>query len=264
MIERIAHGDVVQLRMTSRISRIVGYSASAFLSRGVLIDTGFPKVARELSHVIDTERPAGVFLTHHHEDHAGNAELIAARGIPISASPDTLARLRDFGAIGMYRLLTWGAPVNLVSPVTPFAHDAFELLPTPGHSRDHHVVWDAERETLFAGDLFLGVKVRIAHPGEDPRALVRSLRGTAARKPKRMFCAHRGFVENPADALTEKADWTESLIVEIDRRISEGWSDAEIRAKVLGGESASGWFSRGDYSRGNFVRALRRTHGAAG
>ena len=36
--------------------------------------------------------------------------------------------------------------------------------------------WDAERETVFGGDLFLGVRVRVAHPGEDPRQLARSVR----------------------------------------------------------------------------------------
>lgn len=259
MIERIQHDGVVQLRLTGRVSRLLGYSASAYFTRGVLVDVGFPKVAAELSRALDELRPTGAFITHHHEDHAGNAELFATRGIPLGAGEDTIASLRTLRSIALYRWVTWGTPVPLRTRVVPFTHDALALIRSPGHSTDHHVVWDAGRETLFAGDLFLGVKVRIAHPGENPRLLVASVRAAAALRPRRMFCAHRGFVADPVAALTAKAAWLDDTIGVIDRRIADGWNDDAIRAEVLGGESASGWFSRGDYSRGNFVRAVRRS-----
>lgn len=258
MIERISHGDVVQLRMTSRVSRLIGYSASAYVTQGALVDIGFPKVAADLSRLLDELRPTGAFITHHHEDHAGNAELLAARGIPIAAGADTLVRLRAVKPIAFYRWVTWGTPVSLRSPVAPLAQEALTLIHAPGHSPDHHIVWDRERETLFAGDLFLGVKVRIAHPGEDPRQLAESVRAAAALRPRRLFCAHRGIIERPVEMLLAKADWLEETIDEITARIAQGWSDDVIRAEVLGGESMSGHISRGDYSRGNFVRAVRR------
>ncbi len=249
----------MQLRMTSRASRAFGFSASAWFSRGVLVDVGFPKVQGALSRLLDELRPSGAFLTHHHEDHAGNAQLCAARGIPISAGADTLAALRALKPIAAYRWITWGTPVPLQASVASFSHDSLALIRAPGHSPDHHVVWDAERETLFAGDLFLGVKVRIAHPGEDPRLLSHSVRAAAALRPRRLFCAHRGSVEQPVALLLAKADWLDETIAQIESRIREGWSDRAIRSGVFGGESASGYFSRGDYSRGNFVRAVRRT-----
>lgn len=260
MIERVDHGDVVQLRMTSGPSRLLGYSASAYFARGALVEVGFPKVWPELGAILDELRPAGVFLTHYHEDHAGNAEAVAARGIPIAAGAETLKSLRELRPIELYRSVTWGTPHALRSPVSPFVHDTMRLIPSPGHSRDHHVVWDAGRATMFAGDLFLGVKVRIAHPGEDPRQLARSVRAAAALEPARLFCAHRGAVPSPVAALRAKADWLDDTIGEMDRLISAGWSDRAIRRRLLGGESLSGHLSRGDYSRGNFVRAVRRTY----
>lgn len=259
MIERIQHDDVVQLRLTGRVSRLLGYSASAYLVRGALVDIGFPKVAADVARALEELRPEGAFITHHHEDHAGNAELFAARGIPIGAGEDTLAALRALKPIAFYRWVTWGTPAPLHTPVVPYEHGSLTLRRSPGHSSDHHVVWDAERETLFAGDLFLGVKVRIAHPGEHPRLLAESVRAAAALRPRRMFCAHRGLIPDPVSALVAKAEWLDEIIGEIDRRIADGWNDDAIRSAVLGGESASGRFSRGDYSRGNFVRAVRRT-----
>src|ERR687883_200145 len=130
-----------------------------------------------------------------------------------------------------------------VTRVRRFESDALTLVHTPGHSQDHHVVWDAERETVFAGDLFLGVKVRVARPGEDPRQLARSLRAVAALNPKRMFDAHRGPVPKPADALRAKADWLEATIAAVEARIASGWGDRQIVREVLGREELTHYVS---------------------
>ena len=258
MLQVEQHGDVTRFEMTSAASRIIGYSASAYLVSGILVDCGFHWARRELGAILDRERPRGVLITHHHEDHAGNVERIARRGIAIAASTETLARMRSPGPIRAYRRFTWGSAPPLRSPVTPFESDRLILIAAPGHCSDHHVVWDEADGTLFGGDLYLGVKVRIAHPGEDPRVLVRTLRGVAALGPTRLFDAHRGFVANPVPLLRAKADWTEETIAAIEQRIAAGAPDAAIVRELFGGESVPGYLSGGDYSRTNFVRAVRR------
>lgn len=257
MLQLETHGDVTRLAMSTRVSRAAGYAVSAYAVRGILIDTGFPAVAREVAAWIDQARPAGVVLTHSHEDHAGNVELIARRGLPIAAGSATLSALRNAHKIGFYRRLLWGRVPPLVSPIEPFEPDGLALVPTPGHASDHMIVWDAERETLFAGDLFLSVKVRAAHPGEDLRQLVRSVRTAAALRPKRMFDAHRGLVPDPVTSLEAKADWLEETIGVIEGRIARGWSDREIARAVLGREESAYYISRGQMSKINFVRAVR-------
>ena len=171
------HGDVTRFEMSSVVSRLVGYTASAFLVRGTLIDCGFHGARREVDTILARERPRGVVITHYHEVHAGNVERVASLGIPIGASPETIAKVRAPKPIRLYRRLTWRSAPPLRSAVTPFESDRLKLLAAPGHCSDHHVVWDSEDGTLFGGDLYLGVKVRIAHPGEDPRILSATLRG---------------------------------------------------------------------------------------
>jgi glyoxylase-like metal-dependent hydrolase (beta-lactamase superfamily II) len=259
MIEVTRHGDVTRLRMSSWRSRLVGYDVSAYLVRGVLVDTGCPAVGAELERVLDALRPEGALVTHAHEDHAGNVWRLARRGIAVGAGRETVEALRAVPPIGFYRRYTWGTmPPLRDTPLAPLSHDALRLVPAPGHSRDHHVVWDAGRGTLFGGDLFLGVRVRVAHGGEDPRGLVTSLRAAAALSPERLFDAHRGPVAHPAPLLAAKADWLEETIAAVGRRVADGWSDDAIRREVLGGEGLVGVLSRGDYSRLNFVRAVRR------
>jgi len=253
------HGDVTRFEMSSVVSRIVGYTASAFLVRGTLIDCGFHGARREMNAILARERPNGVLITHYHEDHAGNVERVASLGIPIGASPETLVKVRAPAPIRLYRRLTWESAPPLRSPVIAFDDDRLKLVAAPGHCADHHVVWDASDGTLFGGDLYLGVKVRIAHPGEDPRLLVKTLRAIAALGPTRLFDAHRGYVPHPAPLLVAKADWTESTIADVERRIAAGQSDAVIVRELFGGESVPGYFSGGDYSRTNFVRAVRRS-----
>lgn len=259
MIRLEKHGDVTRVMMTSATSRAAGYGVSAYLTRGVLIDCGFPGVGRDFAAFLDQRRPDGVILTHHHEDHAGNAELIARGGLPILAGADTLGLLRDPRRIDLYRRVVWGVPAKLVSPVVTYhsADTGLSLLRSPGHAADHHIVWDAEREVLFSADLFLSVKVRVAFPSENSRLLAESVRAAAALRPRRMFDAHRGLVPNPVDTLLAKANWMDETIGEIDRRIADGWSDRAIARVVLGRERMTHYVSRGKLSGITFVRAVR-------
>lgn len=257
MLEIEKLDDVTRVVMSTALTRGAGYTASAFLTRGVMIDLGFPAIWGELQKWIDITRPSGAILTHHHEDHAGNAEMAARRSLPLAAAPHTFALLRENAPIELHRCIIWGKPHRLVSPVTPLASDKLSLIATPGHTADHHVVWDAERGTLFAGDLFLGVKVRALHRHEDPRRTASSVRAAAALSPERMFDSHRGLVANPVALLLAKADWIDTTIAAIERRLAAGWSDRATTRDVLGREDAVYYVTKGALSKINFVRAVR-------
>lgn len=250
-------GEVIAIHLANARSRLVGYGVYVFVTRNTLIDTGFHAVRRQVGTLLDVHRPAGVLLTHQHEDHAGNVELIAARGIPLHAGAETFAAIRAAAPIGVYRRFVWSPMPPLRSAVTPYVPSGLELVPAPGHSADHHVVWDAERETLFSADLYLSVKVRVARPGEDPRVLARSLRAIAQLRPAIMFDSHRGRIDRPVAMLHAKADWLEQTITRIDRLVDAGQPDRAIRNEVLGREGAVGYVSAGELSRLNFVRTVR-------
>jgi glyoxylase-like metal-dependent hydrolase (beta-lactamase superfamily II) len=264
------HGDVIRLVLSTRTSRLVGYSVSAYLADTpdgrVLVDTGQPAAWRDLARYLraaggDDVRRAirGAVITHQHEDHAGNAARLAALGVPLAMSEATRDAVRAVPAPGFYRDFTWGRMAAVPDGAPSFDPAPLALVATPGHSADHHAVWDAERGTLFGGDLFIGVKVRIAHPGEDLRALARSLRRAAALGPVRLFDAHRGLVPNAAAALEAKAAWVEDTVARVEALLARGWPARRVRATVLGREEFAGYLSFGHYSRINFVRAVRAT-----
>jgi glyoxylase-like metal-dependent hydrolase (beta-lactamase superfamily II) len=261
MVREERHGDVTRLVFESRRSRALGFDVSAYAVRGALIDTAFRHVGTELEAWLDARRPDGVIVTHHHEDHAGNVALVARRGCPLWIARETLERLRHPAPIRAYRRWCWGAQHPLTLGVIPFVHAELQVIHTPGHSSDHHVVWDATRDTIFGADLFLGVRVRVTHPWprEDVRAEVAALRRVVALQPKRYFDAHRGLVPDPVAQLTAKAQWMEDTIGAIDVLIARGWSDAAIVRRVFGGEEWRSYLTRFDYSRRNFAGSVRAT-----
>jgi glyoxylase-like metal-dependent hydrolase (beta-lactamase superfamily II) len=260
-VEQIEPG-VIRLRLRSWQGTLTGYEASAYVVRGVLVDTGFRRVKRELLSAIDAIAPRGAIVTHWHEDHAGNAPALAARGLPLHMHERCEATLRARPSIRGYRHLVWGATPRLDVSLVAFDPAPLQVLALPGHTADHLVVWDAERRILVSGDLFLGVKVRVAHASESPRQLLTSLRTAAALSPRLMLDAHRGVIDNPARLLAAKIDWMEHTIGSIVELRERGASDHEIRQRVLGREAFVGWMSRGEYSKLALVRAVLREEGA--
>jgi glyoxylase-like metal-dependent hydrolase (beta-lactamase superfamily II) len=256
VVERF--GDVTRWRMSSTAGRAVGYDVSAYVYRGVMIDTGLHHARRALGATMATAAIRGVVITHWHEDHAGNAALLATRGVPMIVRDDTAAMLRRRPSIQIYRHLIWGRPPALEGGIAPFECDELVCIHTPGHSEDHQVVWFPETRTLFCGDLWLGIRSRIVHVAEDPYLIVESLRRTAALRPERMFDAHRGAVTKPVDALLARADWLSGTLHEIERQVAAGRSDEIIVKELLGGEEAAALVSLGEYSRRNLVRAVRK------
>lgn len=260
MIEITQFGDVQRLRMWTRRSALVGYDVSAYLVRGVLVDTGFRHVERDVERALATRLPRGIIVTHWHEDHAGNAPTLASK-FPMWMPDSTERKLREHHQVKLYRHFTWGRPAALEVSLEPFDATPLQAIPTPGHSPDHHVVFDPETATLFSGDLWLGVKVRVMGASENPYEIIASLDHAIALEPKRMFDAHRGPVESPRAALEAKRNLLQNTVGEIERRLDEGDSEHSILRAVLGGEETTALVSEGEYSRRNLIHTVQRCRG---
>jgi len=251
------YDDVVRLRLWNRASRMVGLDVSAYVVRGVMIDTGFPRVSRELLAAARSVGVRGAIVTHWHEDHAGNTSVLLAAGVPVAMREDTATTLQRRPPIRLYRRVVWGRPPALTRAPASFDAGELEAVHTPGHSSDHQVVWDPTTHTLFSGDLWLGIRARVLHASEDPYEIIESLRRVLALEPARMFDAHRGLIERPVAALRAKIDWLGETLATIEGRIRRGDTDRRIVAEVLGGEEVAAVLSRGEYSRANMVGAVR-------
>src|SRR4051812_31429275 len=108
MIEIQRFENVERIRLASWGSRVAGMDVSAYLVDGILVDSGFPHARAALGRYLDERHVRGAVLTHYHEDHAGNAALIAQRGIPLTMARFTQERLIDPASIRAYRRVVWG------------------------------------------------------------------------------------------------------------------------------------------------------------
>ena len=252
------YGDVTRLRMVSAAGRVIGIDVSAYVVRGVAIDTGFAHARETLMRAVRSLNVRAAIVTHWHEDHAGNVAALAALGVPIALRGDTETTLRSFPRIEPYRRVVWGAPFPLTAPIQHPELDGLVCVHTPGHSADHQIVWDASTRTAFTGDLWLGVRARTLHSTEDPYTIIDSLRRLRDLGPDRMFDAHRGLIAPATDAIDRKIEWLSTTLATIESRIKAGDDDATIVRRVLDGEDLAAVVSRGSYSRRNLVRAVRR------
>ncbi|MFN8177063.1 MAG: MBL fold metallo-hydrolase [bacterium] len=148
-------------------------------------------------------RPVAIVLTHHHGDHvAGVPSLARARGLPLWAHTETLARCGDaVSAASGTRALVEGDMIPLAGG------ERLRVLHTPGHAVGHVALHEETRGSLFAGDLVSGVSTVLidAAPGalDAYLASLARLRDLPART---LFPAHGPPMIDPPRALQAVID----------------------------------------------------------
>jgi glyoxylase-like metal-dependent hydrolase (beta-lactamase superfamily II) len=268
-IETTVDGEVAVLRLETRFSRALSYCAYAAVVDGLLVDSGFVRARDQLLRALEGRRIEQVVNTHAHEDHIGNNREIAERFGAQLAAPaahlEEMARPERIAA-RPYQRMVWGipspsAPVPLGTEIRT-RRFRLDVVPTPGHSRDHVCFHEPERGWLFAGDLYLGSQVRLARPFENAADLVASLERVIALRPRVVFCGHRGPLEDGIAALERKLRFVSEMREKALALHRAGAGTREIAARLVPGEPLHYWLlTLGDLSRLNFVRSLLKEPG---
>ncbi len=105
-------------------------------------------------------RVAGIFVTHHHADHVGGADLFARElGLPVWAHRATSERLPS---LRVDRFLEDGETLVLEGEVP----SRWRVLHTPGHAVGHLCLHEESTGALVAGDMVASVGTILIAPGE--------------------------------------------------------------------------------------------------
>lgn len=125
-----------------------------YVLEDIMIDTGQPHMKKEVLEIASDHKITRVLLTHHHEDHSGNAGDIQKRlGARISGHGLTAAKLISGRRIMPYQYLVWGRSSRCEVETLPehIEHEnyRFENIYTPGHAKDHTVYLVKDRGWLF-------------------------------------------------------------------------------------------------------------------
>jgi glyoxylase-like metal-dependent hydrolase (beta-lactamase superfamily II) len=266
MLRVLRNGPFTRIRMARTWLGRPIHDVSAYLLEDLLIDTGPPATAREFLAWCRHRPISRVALTHHHEDHVGGAAALRGElGVPVMAPPGALPILLEGARVPPYRRAVWGRPKRFrAEPLgDELEHGPyrFRVVPTPGHAFDHVCLFEKERGWLVSGDLYVHERVRYLRriEIEDLWTHVSSLRRVLALEPELLICAHAGVVEDARGALRRKIEWWERLAQRVHELHREGESLRWITRRLLGREGFFFWFSLGDFSKKNLVRALSRS-----
>ncbi len=261
MLQVTVHGPVTSLRLARTVLGRPLYTVIVYLVDGLLVDSGPPATALELTAWCRSQTVQQVVNTHQHEDHAGgNARLERALNAPVWAPAGAVPILAAAPRIPLYRRLVWGQPRSFrARPLDQFVktpHYCFQIIPTPGHCPDHICLYEPEQGWLFGGDLFVQERPRYRWEGENLAGMARSLRRVQALQPRVLFCSHAGRIDDPCEAIERKLAYWDEMRQQARSLQAAGLGEREITGRLLGAEGWATRISRGQISKLNLVRAL--------
>lgn len=228
---------------------------------GLLIDCGMPPHRAAVIDFAQKHSVRRVAITHHHEDHSGNARALVEHGLEVLGSEGTQARLARGFAQNFYQVTIWGrtrrAEIARLGTVLDTEHHHFEVIAAPGHSPEQVVLFERREGWLFSGDAYLGDRVKLFRRDEDFQVTLETLRHLVTLDIDRIFCAHRPLLSGGRSALQRKLEYLIGLENEVRRRHAEGLSARQITRRLLGDEDPATYvLTAGDASKINLVRSI--------
>lgn len=241
-----------------RVMRVGAYRVD-----GLLIDCGPARAAELLAQVVDDGPVDDLVLTHHHEDHSGNASALAQRtGCRVHVHAAGRALVESPGRIPAYRRAFWGAApataaIALGDEVRT-EHFCFRVIHTPGHAPDHVALYEPDQGWLFVGDLYLTDRPQHACVYDDLGEIIASLRTLLSLRDCTMFCQHTGRHPSHHHRLGRKLDALLGLQHRAVMHRDEGLEVAEI-ARAMGlRDGLLPWLTQGEISAHHLVVGLLR------
>lgn len=228
---------------------------------GICIDTGFRRMQKEAVVSVKQHQIDRIILTHHHEDHSGNAAALhEAFNVPVLGHPATVDKMQRRFKILPYQHYAWGSarPVEMqeLPEAVQSGHIELHAIHTPGHSRDHTVFLEKKQGWLFSGDLFIAERIKYFRADEHMKDQIASLKKTCQFDFDSLYCAHNPQLQNGKQKLQNKLQFLEDIYGTIKGFQSKGFDRDEIIEKIgLRENYFMKYFSFGNLSMKNMVRS---------
>lgn len=226
-----------------------------------LVDSGISSVGPEVEAAARKAKVGRLVLTHHHEDHSGNAARIAALGAEVLASePGVRLVARDLPR-RFYQHVLWGEadPVGAraVGAQVPLGRLTARVVAAPGHSVDQLALHVPERGWLLSGDAFAAERVKVFRGDEDFHVSCATLESFLGLDFDALLCAHRPRFTGGKEAIRAKLAWLRELEGRVKTSREKGRSVRRI-VRELGIEPSSAFFAItfGDVTTANLVRSI--------
>ncbi|BBM00280.1 MBL fold metallo-hydrolase [Microbulbifer sp. GL-2] len=199
-----------------------------------------------------------LLITHHHEDHSGNAGAIyKLTGIQPRAPKATIEILKRGFRIPPMQRLIWGAAGLAEAAELPqdlrIAGEQVIPIPAPGHAKDMTCYLMQDRGWIFTADLYVASHLKLLRKDESIPVLMQSIRKVLEYDFDLILCPHRGLVENGKKRLQDKYDYLLQLSSAAQELSRQGLPLKEITRKLLGREGLMGILSGYNFSKRNLI-----------
>jgi glyoxylase-like metal-dependent hydrolase (beta-lactamase superfamily II) len=196
----------------------------------LLVDPATPYVdERErfdglLRTILDGRRVRGIVLTHHHQDHTGDAARLRDKhGCPVFAHALTAAQVDVAVDVIVDEGHVFHLPAGPGGPARRFV-----AVHTPGHARGHLCLWEPDLSLLVAGDMVAGTgSILIDPPEGHMNTYLRSLERLIALSPRALIPSHGPLLVDGTARLREQLAHRRTRQAAVERAIAAGASNVE-------------------------------------
>lgn len=261
---------------------------------GIAIDPGSPKMRTSiLKHFQkwSSQKIKSIVATHHHEEHIGNLRWLAQiTGASIYTGSETANLLKTPHQLPWIRDFMIGQPPPLDPPFQILTNhlegqsSVLEIFLSPGHCKDHIVLYDPKEKLLLAGDTFMGIYFSAPNPDVDSHLWLNTLDRLMELDIEILIEGHGhihtlrpdipdipGVVirQNPKEALKKKQEMMRWIHEQIQSGFQEGLSFNAIEATCFPWNQKRVWenffndeimrvFSGGHFSHSELIKSFVR------
>lgn len=199
----------------------------------ILIDTGPYHLRKKVTSMVSHKNIASILLTHHHEDHSGNAGYLKDHHrAPVYLHPYGVSKLsKGFNILPYQHILFGKAPpfqAENCPEIIETENITLKAVHTPGHSKDHTVYHLEKEGWLFSGDLYVGEKIQFFRVDERIDQQIDSLKKIAELDFEILFCAHRPSLKGGRKLIKRKLDFLVSFNQQVIEFHEKGLKQKEI------------------------------------
>lgn len=234
---------------------------------GLLIDTGFPNLRYTIRKTLQDLSVDQLLITHHHEDHSGNIDLLQKTfNCPVYASQKTAEIMTNPPRISPAQFITWGnyrpyTNFQIVDNYLSTNKYNFEIIPIPGHAEDMIALYEADQGWLFSADLYVHHKIKIFMKNESMAEQIESINRVLELDFDQLYCSHYPQIDTDVKALLRRK---RDFFIDFQGQVMDGYQkgmDEKSIMKAMGLiEGPIKWMSLGNLSTANMVRAVLRDH----
>ncbi|MCO5234199.1 MAG: MBL fold metallo-hydrolase [Chitinophagales bacterium] len=234
-----------------------------------LIDTGQSHSRDIVIKSLENHNVKKIILTHHHEDHSGNASFLSNLfKIPVYGHAQTVGFLKNGMKLSpLAKYLTGNVDsVNVLkidnNQLIDTGLTQLQAIHTPGHSVDHFAYYSKEKGWLFSGDLYVADKIKYFADFESMKQQIESLQLLTNLDFDTLLCSHNPKLKNGKLHLQKKLQDFQDFYGTVVDLYNKGYNIEAILKKTGRREnSVYSILTMGSFCATNMVKSVLKDEG---